>query len=83
MDVEAPTVALHIDMLDRQLPAFRPQPATQGPDVDGRLAGVDQRLDVPIMLPPTPAAVDLSGMKVLVVDDVADQLEAEGYEKFI
>ena len=34
--------------------------------------GVDQRLDVPIMLPPTPAAVDLSGMKVLVVDDVAD-----------
>ena len=33
---------------------------------------VDERLDVPIMLPPTPAAVDLSGMKVLVVDDVAD-----------
>lgn len=34
--------------------------------------GVDQRLDVPIMLPPTPAAVDLSGLKVLVCDDVAD-----------
>src|SRR6476661_10194491 len=34
--------------------------------------GVDQRLDVPIMLPPTPAAVDLSGLKVLVADDVAD-----------
>lgn len=34
--------------------------------------GVDQRLEVPIMLPPTPAAVDLSGMNVLVVDDVAD-----------
>jgi hypothetical protein len=34
--------------------------------------GVDQRLDVPIMLPPTPAVVDLSGLKVLVADDVAD-----------
>lgn len=34
--------------------------------------GVDQRLDVPIMLPPTPQAVDLSGLKVLVADDVAD-----------
>ena len=34
--------------------------------------GVDQRLDVPIMLPPTPAAIDLSGLKVLVADDVAD-----------
>ena len=34
--------------------------------------GVDTRLDVPIMLPPTPAAVDLSGLKVLVADDVAD-----------
>ena len=33
---------------------------------------VDQRLDVPIMLPPTPAAVDLSGLKVLIADDVAD-----------
>jgi uncharacterized protein len=34
--------------------------------------GVDQRLDVPIMLPPTPQAVDLSGLKVLLADDVAD-----------
>jgi hypoxanthine phosphoribosyltransferase len=34
--------------------------------------GVDQRLDVPILLPPTPAAVDLSGLKVLIADDVAD-----------
>ena len=34
--------------------------------------GVDERLDVPIMLPPTPAAVDLTGLKVLVADDVAD-----------
>jgi hypoxanthine phosphoribosyltransferase len=34
--------------------------------------GVDQRLDVPIMLPPTPDAVDLSGLKVLITDDVAD-----------
>ncbi|SDD91699.1 phosphoribosyltransferase [Nocardioides lianchengensis] len=34
--------------------------------------GVDQRLDVPIMLPPTPQAVDLSGLQVLIADDVAD-----------
>ncbi|EGD44285.1 phosphoribosyltransferase [Nocardioides sp. WG-D5] len=34
--------------------------------------GVNERLDVPIMLPPTPAAVDLTGMKVLIADDVAD-----------
>lgn len=34
--------------------------------------GVDERLEMPIMLPPTPAAIDLSGMKVLVADDVAD-----------
>jgi hypoxanthine phosphoribosyltransferase len=34
--------------------------------------GVDQRLEVPIMLPPTPAAVDLSGLRVLIADDVAD-----------
>ena len=34
--------------------------------------GVDQRLDVPIMLPPTPAVVDLSGLRVLIADDVAD-----------
>ena len=34
--------------------------------------GIDQRLDVPIMLPPTPDAVDLSGLRVLIADDVAD-----------
>ena len=34
--------------------------------------GVDERLDVPIMLPPTPKAVDLSGLKVLIADDVSD-----------
>lgn len=34
--------------------------------------GVDERLDVPIMLPPTPSAVDLSGLKVLIADDVSD-----------
>ncbi|CUR55757.1 Phosphoribosyltransferase [metagenome] len=34
--------------------------------------GVDERLEMPVMLPPTPAVVDLSGMKVLIADDVAD-----------
>lgn len=34
--------------------------------------GVDERLEQPVMLPPTPKAVDLSGMKVLIDDDVAD-----------
>ena len=34
--------------------------------------GVDERLEVPIMLPPTPAVVDLSGMRILIADDVAD-----------
>lgn len=34
--------------------------------------GVDERLEQPVMLPPTPKAVDLSGMKVLIADDVAD-----------
>lgn len=34
--------------------------------------GVDQRLPVPIVLPPVPNVVDLSGAKVLVADDVAD-----------
>lgn len=33
---------------------------------------VDERLEVPIMLPPTPDAVDLSGLRVLICDDVAD-----------
>lgn len=35
-------------------------------------AGVDTRLTIPVMLPPVPAAVDLSGARVLVADDVAD-----------
>jgi hypoxanthine phosphoribosyltransferase len=34
--------------------------------------GVNERLPVPIMLPPTPAVVDLEGLKVLIADDVAD-----------
>ena len=34
--------------------------------------GIDERLDLPVMLPPTPQAVDLSGLKVLIADDVAD-----------
>ncbi|QUQ66437.1 phosphoribosyltransferase [Kutzneria sp. CA-103260] len=34
--------------------------------------GVDQRLDLPVMLPPVPNAVDLHGANVLVCDDVAD-----------
>ena len=34
--------------------------------------GVDERLPVPVVLPPVPSTVDLSGMTVLIVDDVAD-----------
>ncbi|ATY15316.1 MULTISPECIES: phosphoribosyltransferase [Actinomycetes] len=34
--------------------------------------GVDQRLDLPVMLPPVPNVVDLTHKKVLVADDVAD-----------
>ena len=34
--------------------------------------GIDERLEVPIMLPRTPAAIDMTGMKVLIADDVAD-----------
>jgi hypoxanthine phosphoribosyltransferase len=34
--------------------------------------GIDQRLDMPVMLPPVPEPVDLSGARVLVADDVAD-----------
>jgi hypoxanthine phosphoribosyltransferase len=33
---------------------------------------VDQRLDVPVVLPPVLDLVDLANTKVLVVDDVAD-----------
>jgi hypoxanthine phosphoribosyltransferase len=34
--------------------------------------GVDTRLPMPVLLPPVPAAVDLSDKQVLVIDDVAD-----------
>ncbi|TFV48890.1 phosphoribosyltransferase [Blastococcus sp. TF02A-35] len=34
--------------------------------------GVDQRLDLPVVLPPTLDVVDLTGARVLVADDVAD-----------
>ena len=34
--------------------------------------GVHERLPLPVLLPPVPAAVDLSAKKVLIVDDVAD-----------
>ena len=34
--------------------------------------GVDERLELPVILPPTPDLVSLSGLKVLVADDVAD-----------
>ncbi|MGH8860181.1 MAG: phosphoribosyltransferase [Jatrophihabitantaceae bacterium] len=34
--------------------------------------GVDERLDMPVMLPPVPQPVDLSGACVLIADDVAD-----------
>jgi uncharacterized protein len=34
--------------------------------------GIDERLEMPVMLPPVPNTVDLSGATVLIVDDVAD-----------
>ncbi|WP_345536200.1 phosphoribosyltransferase [Phytohabitans rumicis] len=34
--------------------------------------GVDERLDMPVMLPPVPQVVDLAGARVLIADDVAD-----------
>jgi hypoxanthine phosphoribosyltransferase len=34
--------------------------------------GVHERLPMPVVLPPVPAGVALSGQKVLIVDDVAD-----------
>jgi uncharacterized protein len=34
--------------------------------------GVDQRLDAPVMLPPTPSIADLGGARVLIADDVSD-----------
>lgn len=34
--------------------------------------GVDQRLPLPVVLPPTPELVDLEDARILVADDVAD-----------
>jgi hypoxanthine phosphoribosyltransferase len=34
--------------------------------------GVEERLDVPVILPPVPALIDLEDASVLIVDDVAD-----------
>ena len=34
--------------------------------------GVDQRLAMPVVLPPVPKPIDLSGSRVLIADDVAD-----------
>ena len=34
--------------------------------------GVDERLEMPVVLPPVPNKVDLSGAVVLIADDVAD-----------
>ena len=34
--------------------------------------GVDERLPMPVVLPPVPNQVDLAGARVLVADDVAD-----------
>jgi len=34
--------------------------------------GIDERLDVPMILPPVPSLVDLGEARVLVADDVAD-----------
>lgn len=34
--------------------------------------GVDERLDVPMILPPTPELIDVSDTRVLIADDVAD-----------
>jgi len=34
--------------------------------------GVDERLPIPIMLPPVPSMIDLRDSRILIVDDVAD-----------
>jgi uncharacterized protein len=34
--------------------------------------GVDERLAMPVVLPPVPNTVDLAGARVLIADDVAD-----------
>jgi uncharacterized protein len=38
-------------------------------------SGIGERMDVPVVLPPTPPLIDLAGLKVLVADDVADSGE--------
>lgn len=37
--------------------------------------GVGERMDVPVVLPPTPPLVDLAGLRILLADDVADSGE--------
>ncbi len=45
--------------------------------------GVDERLDVPRILPPAPDFVDLGDARVLVADDVADTgLTPESVQQF-
>ena len=34
--------------------------------------GVDERLPIPIVLPPVPSLIDLKDSRILIVDDVAD-----------
>src|SRR5882762_2263923 len=34
--------------------------------------GIDERLDIPMILPPVPDLVDFADFKVLIADDVAD-----------
>ena len=34
--------------------------------------GVDERMPMPVVLPPVPQPVDLSGARMLIADDVAD-----------
>jgi hypoxanthine phosphoribosyltransferase len=34
--------------------------------------GIDERLDVPMILPPVPELIDLAEARLLIVDDVAD-----------
>ena len=41
--------------------------------------GVDERLEVPRILPPAPDFVDLGDAKILIADDVADNLGAHGF----
>ena len=34
--------------------------------------GIDERLDVPMILPPVPELIDLDSVRMLIADDVAD-----------